>query len=618
MRNIVKTLFVIIFVMFFGIKVFYNTDTKLITAENGSIDFNGYNLQKISELNGQWEIILNELVDPNEIDEYTHVAYVNLPTELIISNSSEFLNKSDGVATLRLNINGLENNKIYGISIPYFSSSNKIWIDRKLTKETGKVSKIEEKYEAKYIPSEIFFESKNKSVELVIQIANFHHRRIRLLPIKLGTYDSLYKTVNRKLIKQSLIIGSLLLIGIYYFILYKIQRKESAMMYLAIISICVAVREMIVHERILIRLFPNLSGEWMMKLGFLPVFIILPLIVCYIQGIFKVRELDKIVKFLKWFGIVMITIILITNIKIYDLIFEYGSFLILLLAAYLIYIIVSKKLIKKTKRSEAMVIGLIAVLIGAMNDVFRELSIINTPEMLSIGIVIFILFQAVFLAWRFNDSFEMVAQLSDENASMYQELQELNTELESKIKKRTKDLECANRELSKLTIKDPLMNIGNRRYCDEKLKECWLDSQVKNISVALIMIDIDYFKNYNDLYGHIKGDWCLKLVGKILKKSIKNDKYSITRYGGEEFLIILPRANCQEAINIAKIIQNNISKQQIEHKNSKVSDRLTFSMGVGVFEDKTFENEREWVDKTDELLYQAKKYGRNQFKVQKF
>lgn len=605
-------------VICYVITLLMSSNPNMIIAKNGVIDFKNADLTNIVNLDGEWQIACDELISPSDFDRFDGKKYIRLPSDLSKNDNGNFLKDGRGVATLKLTIKGLEKGRVYGISIPYFSSSNKVWIDRKMVSETGKVDIAEQKYEAKYVPREIFFEAKSKKCELLIQVANFHHRRIRLLSLKFGTSEAVYKSVNNKIIMQSFTIGSLMIIAAYYSILYKIQKREKAMMYLAIIAFSVAIREMIVHERVLIRLFPDFSAEWMMKLGFLPVFIVLPFIAMYIQDIFKVSELEKFIKLLKIVGIVSTILIVVTNVKVYDFIFEYCSFLILIAAAYLIYIIVSKKLIRNTKRAETMALGSVAVLIGATNDVFRELGIISTPEMLSGGIVIFILLQAVFLAWRFNDSFEKISILSQENEAMYEELQELNSELEEKISQRTDALERANRELSRLSIKDPLTGIGNRRYCDEKLKQCWKENVDNSINVGLIMIDIDYFKKYNDFYGHIKGDWCLKMVAKTLRKSLKDDRYDVTRYGGEEFLVIMPKVDENEAISIAEKIRDNIGKLKIEHKNSKISENVTISMGLGIFSKQDFKNEKEWVEKTDELLYLAKQNGRNQFKIDIF
>lgn len=155
---------------------------------------------------------------------------------------------------------------------------------------------------------------------------------------------------------------------------------------------------------------------------------------------------------------------------------------------------------------------------------------------------------------------------------------------------------------------DALTNIYNRKYLDylitTPLKE--------PLSAVIVMIDIDFFKNYNDFYGHLKGDEVIKNVADILKKSIrKND--ALIRYGGEEFLIILKNAN----IDVFKEVYNRISKnlydKNITHEKSTVSDRITLSVGV------TFEyfekslNLKNGIKKADDALYISKRNGRNRF-----
>jgi diguanylate cyclase (GGDEF)-like protein len=159
---------------------------------------------------------------------------------------------------------------------------------------------------------------------------------------------------------------------------------------------------------------------------------------------------------------------------------------------------------------------------------------------------------------------------------------------------------------------DGLTGIANRRSFDERLAQAWNQACRDGGMLSLLMIDIDYFKRYNDHLGHLKGDECLRQVAEAIAQSVNRPYDMAARYGGEEFACILPETNSQGALRVAEQIQNNISQLAITHPNSEVSQHLTFSIGVASLHPKIGSEATELVALADEQLYQAKKNGRNQ------
>ena len=263
------------------------TPQAFFDASNYSFDENG-----IFSLKGYWEYYPNSLLEPSDFaNSDLDPKYITIPGELSAQqyNGEEFPAESYG--TLRTVVKLKDSAALYGLKAKYLSSSNSIWINGKLLSTSGVVGTNKLEYTPKYIPSEIYFVPNNEYVEIVIQIANFHHRRIRLNEILLGKAEQIKRFTNLGIIKESIIFGSLILIAIYYGILYYfIQKREKASLYLALISLSTAIRGIIVNERVLIRLMPNISAELMSKLGYLPVFILLPLISIYIKNLFKENE----------------------------------------------------------------------------------------------------------------------------------------------------------------------------------------------------------------------------------------------------------------------------------------------------------------------------------------
>ncbi|MFA9202275.1 MAG: diguanylate cyclase domain-containing protein, partial [Candidatus Nanopelagicaceae bacterium] len=140
-------------------------------------------------------------------------------------------------------------------------------------------------------------------------------------------------------------------------------------------------------------------------------------------------------------------------------------------------------------------------------------------------------------------------------------------------------LQTANQKLQKLAILDGLTGIANRRYFDLVLDKEWQRLAREQQPLSLILCDIDYFKAYNDTYGHQQGDRCLKQVAQILQQSTRRPADLVARYGGEEFAIILPNTDLQGALFIAKNIKQELAQKQLPHSQSSVSQYVTCSMG---------------------------------------
>ncbi|MEY4737004.1 MAG: hypothetical protein RL302_1323 [Pseudomonadota bacterium] len=166
--------------------------------------------------------------------------------------------------------------------------------------------------------------------------------------------------------------------------------------------------------------------------------------------------------------------------------------------------------------------------------------------------------------------------------------------------------------LEGLAYQDGLTGIYNRRAFDEKLEIEWARSGREKSPMAVIMIDVDFFKKYNDHYGHQAGDSCLKSLAGSLSKSIVRPHDVVARYGGEEFVVILP--NCDEAgaLAVGQRIREGVLNLRIPHQDSAVSDCVTVSMGAATCIAANDLAQQSLVTLADAALYRAKKSGRNQ------
>ncbi|MCK8818001.1 PleD family two-component system response regulator [Natroniella sulfidigena] len=192
-------------------------------------------------------------------------------------------------------------------------------------------------------------------------------------------------------------------------------------------------------------------------------------------------------------------------------------------------------------------------------------------------------------------------------------------ELEEKtqlLEKLNQEIEDANKKLEKMASSDGLTGLANRRLFDNKLEEEWKRARRQAASLALIMIDIDYFKEYNDTYGHQAGDECLQKIAHKFEELVLRPADLVARYGGEEFAVILPETGLYGAIKVAERIRVGIEDLKLPHRRSGVSEYVTVSAGVAAVKPEREKGAEELIEAADDALYLAKEEGRNRVKAE--
>lgn len=179
------------------------------------------------------------------------------------------------------------------------------------------------------------------------------------------------------------------------------------------------------------------------------------------------------------------------------------------------------------------------------------------------------------------------------------------------LKQTNEKLLKANDELLFMSHTDGLMKIANRRYFDLTLMKEWQRGIRSAHQLSLLIIDVDHFKRYNDHYGHLKGDDCLKQVAAVILNCVRRPSDLVARYGGEEIAVILPNTQLEGAVQTAELIRMAILQAVIPHEASPVNNFLTVSIGVAGFVPRMGIEKERLIEAADSALYQAKDSGRN-------
>lgn len=209
-----------------------------------------------------------------------------------------------------------------------------------------------------------------------------------------------------------------------------------------------------------------------------------------------------------------------------------------------------------------------------------------------------------------QSSLELITILAGQVAISFENARLYNT-LEQKVTERTSALAAANEELRHLASVDKLTGVANRRIFDELLHKEWQRLGREKGSLSVVLGDIDFFKNYNDTYGHQAGDECLAKVAAAIERCMRRPGDLVARYGGEEFGIILPHTNREGAVEIAQMVRKAVHALGIPNEGAAAGDCVTLSLGVATVIPETSLSPEELLSAADRSLYRAKAAGRN-------
>ncbi len=195
--------------------------------------------------------------------------------------------------------------------------------------------------------------------------------------------------------------------------------------------------------------------------------------------------------------------------------------------------------------------------------------------------------------------------------ALQQELKAYTHSLELKVSERTAELQHSNAQLHRLASLDGLTQVANRRCFDEYLNQQWQQLCHSQKPLSLILLDVDYFKGYNDRYGHLAGDECLQKIAQVIAQTANRPEDLVARYGGEEFAVLLPETPAEGASRVGTALIEAVAALKIPHEASLIGDTVTISAGISWLIPQPGMPVTSLIETADCALYQAKQSGRN-------
>lgn len=438
-------------------------------------------------------------------------------------------------------------------------------------------------------------------------------------PLDLWTPPAFQQRDQLQLLFYGVLFGILVLMGIYNFFIYTLFRDWS-FVYYAGFSVSLMLFEATIHGFTAQYLWPN--SEWWRNNALI---VIIPVIVlCAVQfsAVFLQlnRAYPRLTHLIRLGNVVCVLLLLAVPFVEYALLIRICAALVFPICLMAI-VLGMHRWLNGYKPARYFVIAWSVFLLAIAYYSLAKFGLFERTELSEYAVQIGALLDAVLLAFALADRMNTQRRAFMHAQNKALELQRaVNEELESRVEERTQalrqtmgDLEQANQRLQALTMQDGLTGIRNRRYFDDKLTREWQRATRNRDTLALLLIDIDFFKAFNDKYGHLVGDECLKRVAQAIENAITRPSDAAARYGGEEFAVILPETGVEGALHVAENIRRSVEQIRIEVGEARV--QVSVSIGVAILTPEEGRASQDLIMVADQALYDAKSSGRNRTRL---
>ena len=440
-----------------------STNNSNLYFTKGILDISNVNLNDygLIRLNGNVEFYWKKLLKPNDFKK-EHMprpdAYINIPgvwNDFIINDTA--INKN-GFATYRFIIKVNKDDR-YGIKIKEFDCSYKIWVNNVLLDSVGVVGINSQSSVPSWERKEVYFNSKNKHIEVIIQIANFHHRLGGPEDVMLFGYDrDIYRYKLFQLSRDVFILGVLLIVSIFHLFIYFFRKKEKSVLFFSLLSIMMIIRLITTSEKILISLFPLIDWSMAVRFEYSSYTLLLPLFMSFIFTYYPKDFSKKVVIIISSVAALFTLFYFVTPVNIFSYTPLYYQIFIIICGIYVLFKLIKVQI---NKRDNALIFlsGYIFFILILTNDILYYNKIISTSFLMPYGLFVMFLSQAYAISRRLFNAYNEVEKLTVK-------LDNYNRELEQIIKDRTAEIYAQKDEIEiqanvLFKINDELINLVN-------------------------------------------------------------------------------------------------------------------------------------------------------------
>ncbi len=494
---------------------------------------------------------------------------------------------SQGLGIYRLIIDNSNKLRIPAVKLTNVMDTYKLFINRREYYSVGTISNTPETYRDESRPVVIPLPGCGSRLELCIMVGNLTEKRGGLnRPVYFGEYNTLKNYREKKLVYNSILQGISLTVIFYNVLFLFLNRKKGGLNNIFLIILCLTIILFcgLKQEMMLKTVFTELSGEMRAKLIYLSFLLPFPVFACYIKSAYTKIFGRRTYNFIIISAVFLTCFVLFFKSSLFSRYLLYLEAANLFLAIYLIsrltYLFIKTHDTTPLTQLMGMYIFIVAFIAAVLDDNLRIPA--DAPFILFTGFILFLTAGNTMLSIR---AFNKLKQLH--NALITSE----------------RDKE----KLRKLSYIDSLTEVSNRRHFDEYIKLLWERNNFIGESSAILMIDIDNFKIFNDTYGHQEGDICLKKAAEAMNIELNRGNDIIFRYGGEEFVVVISNVSSEDSLNIAEKLRTNVENLKIPNRNSLFSSYVTVSIGVSYYNPS--EKQSGWektLKEADTALYKAK------------
>lgn len=594
-------------ILFFFILSLYSFP-PVLGAENQAdfaFDYQEKELQDFyTKLDGEWTFFESSLLTPKEALEQSQAGkgqVVKLPSSFQTQIGEK---NAYGTYVTTIKVPNDFIGKALAVHIPYEYSAYTLFIDQVEVAKNGTVGFDELTHITEMAPKTGYFIAQSNEIQVTIQSSSFSHIRGGIEnSIVFGEATTVTQKFMNKVHLDLFVTSTLLIMGLFTLSFVSFRKEEMTFMVFGAFCLVIAFRVLFAEPFYYTILFPEFPWVLGTRLEYILTVLGSWIFVVLMWRWHSEEFSKKVLLFLTAVHFSLVIIITFTQPVFFQALFFKVFYLTIPTFIYIIYL-TYKGIRNNNSKAKVNSYGIALIFIAFFNDFAMGNGWYQFYTLMLPATGIYVLLHMLQMSRDF-------AHMTRNREKLNRELLTLNASLDEQVHHRTLELQEANKLLKAQATIDSLTGIPNRRSFNDFMNQAFRKANQQHTPLAILMLDIDEFKKYNDHFGHTKGDWLLQEVSKVISYQLQPDTF-FARYGGEEFAIILPEKTYEEAVVVAEQARKVVEESKFDHPKGK-SGIVTFSIGVAVMtSETTYATELELIDAADQRLYKAKRNGRNQ------